>query len=113
MTEHEGRMARILNWLRGGYQEGEVPWQDYVPLLEVLHRRLTDAEVDAVVGTLIDDTPEPLRRDEIVAAMKRRVLERPTEEDIARVVKRLEGAGFTVDPDDDRPADHYAMREDF
>ena len=112
MTTHESRMARILGWLRGGYREG-VPYQDYIPLLEVLHRKLTDAEVDAVVATLIEDEPEPLSRSAIIDAMKRRVLERPTEEDVSRVVSRLAGSGFAVDGDDENPSDHFAVREDF
>ncbi|QAY71703.1 DUF3349 domain-containing protein [Xylanimonas protaetiae] len=105
-------MQRILGWLRGGYNEG-VPHQDYIPLLEVLHRRLSDAEVDAVVGTLIEDEPEPLSRSAIIDAMKRRVLERPTEEDVARVVARLASAGFAVGDDGDDPSGRFAVREDF
>jgi len=57
MPETEGRLKRILGWLRAGYQEG-IPGQDYVPLLEVLHRQLTDAEVDAVVVAIIEQAPE-------------------------------------------------------
>jgi len=114
MPESEGRLQRILTWLRRGYQDG-IPGQDYIPLLEVLHRRLTDAEVDAIVGALIEEEPEPVSRDAVIDAMQRRILERPSEADIARVVRTLEGAGWAVDLDQPEgpPGDRYALREDF
>lgn len=40
-------LSTVVAWLRAGYPEG-VPHTDYVPLLALLARRLTDDEVIAV-----------------------------------------------------------------
>lgn len=41
----------IVSWLRAGYPQG-VPEQDYLPLLALLARRLTNDEVAAVASEL-------------------------------------------------------------
>ncbi len=113
MPETEGRLKRILGWLRTGYQDG-IPGQDYVPLLEVLHRQLTDAEVDAVVVAIIEQAPEPIDVHMVTDAMRRRVLEKPSEDDVARVIERLESAGYTVQPPPEEGEDgKFLVREDF
>jgi uncharacterized protein DUF3349 len=40
-----GLLTRIVAFLRAGYPEG-VPANDYIPLLALLRRRLSDDEVD-------------------------------------------------------------------
>ena len=49
----------IVGWLREGYPQG-VPPQDYVPLLALLRRRLTDDEVEAVVAMLVASGEVPV-----------------------------------------------------
>ncbi|TWE09445.1 DUF3349 domain-containing protein [Rudaeicoccus suwonensis] len=49
--DRPGVLMRVLGWLRAGYPEG-IPTTDYVPILALLHRRLTDEEVKQVVRTL-------------------------------------------------------------
>jgi hypothetical protein len=51
---------RVLGFLRVGYPQG-VPTNDYVPLLALLRRRLTDEEVLAVASELMSrgDGPVP------------------------------------------------------
>src|SRR3954469_12004189 len=43
--------ARVLEWLRAGYPQG-VPQQDYVVLLGLLRRKLTDTEVHQIATEL-------------------------------------------------------------
>ena len=47
-------LQSIVEWLRGGYPDG-VPEADYVPLLALLNRRLSDDEVQSVMDALIAD----------------------------------------------------------
>jgi hypothetical protein len=67
-----GLLARIVAYLRAAYPEG-VPANDYVPLLALLRRRLSDDEVLAVAT---DDLP--------------------SSEDTERVERRLVAAGWPV-----------------
>jgi hypothetical protein len=43
-------LHRIVNWLRVGYPQG-IPPTDYIPLLALLSRRLTNDEVETVATT--------------------------------------------------------------
>lgn len=85
-------LAKIVDWLRAGYPEG-VPQGDYVALLGILHRSLTDEEVDGIVAALVEG-PEgadgEIDADEVREAIKRRVHEEPTDEDIERVLERID-----------------------
>ena len=95
MAESPNLLESIVNWLRQGYADG-VPPQDYVPLLEVLHRRLTDTEVDAIVKNLLESDDSPITVEDIERATQARVLESPSEADLVRVASRLEGHGAPV-----------------
>lgn len=44
-------LRRVLDWLRAGYPDG-VPALDYMPVLALLHRHLTEDEVRQVVAEL-------------------------------------------------------------
>jgi hypothetical protein len=46
-------LHRIVNWLRVGYPQG-IPPMDYMPLLALLSRRLTNDEVETVAKELMD-----------------------------------------------------------
>jgi hypothetical protein len=46
-------LRRIVSWLRAGYPQG-IPPTDYLPLLALLLRRLTNDEVNTVAKELID-----------------------------------------------------------
>lgn len=52
-----GRLRGIVEWLREGYPLG-VPSTDYVPLLALLRRRLTEEEVRRVAA-LVASTVSP------------------------------------------------------
>ncbi|MQY18275.1 DUF3349 domain-containing protein [Nocardia macrotermitis] len=90
-------LGKVLAWLRAGYPQG-VPPTDYVALLAVLHRRLTDYEVHAVVDELIRERAgdDEIARHEIEDAIGRVAKELPGEDDIARVTSRLQAGGWPL-----------------
>ena len=78
----------IVGWLREGYPEG-VPEQDYVPLLALLRRRLTDEEVAAVVKELVSAGSLPADSIDIGTVITKITAELPYDEDIERVRRHL------------------------
>nr|BFE70941.1 hypothetical protein GCM10020092_042420 [Actinoplanes digitatis] len=48
-------MTRAVEWLRAGYPAG-IPRQDYVALLGVLRRRMTEDEVRQIAVDLADQS---------------------------------------------------------
>lgn len=95
VQDKAGVLASILNWLRKGYPEG-VPPKDYFPLLALLKKRLSDAEVEAVVadlesaGILVPD------RAAMSEAIERVAHQQPDDEDVAQVAARLAAAGWPL-----------------
>lgn len=98
-------LTSILDWLRAGYPQG-VPDTDYVPLLALLTRRLSDDEIQAVMDALIADGQIPADRAGIAVTITKVTDEMPREEDVARVRARLAAGGwpladpFTIAPPD-------------
>nr|WP_067674772.1 DUF3349 domain-containing protein [Nocardia miyunensis] len=90
-------MQKVLGWLRAGYPQG-IPQSDYVALLAVLHRRLTDYEVHLVVDELVRERAanDEIARHEIEDAIGRVAKELPGEDDIARVTSRLTAGGWPL-----------------
>ena len=87
-------LSDIIGWLRAGYPEG-VPDQDYVPLLALLGRHLTEDEVKQVADELAR-TGDQHSRDTIRAAINDVTDEPPRDSDIARVRARLAGGGWPL-----------------
>ena len=92
--------TRIVTWLRAGYPEG-VPREDYVALLAVLHRKLTEAEVELVVRRVIaernrDNPDKVVDVDELLQTIASVANDTPSEDDLARVGARLEAAGWQL-----------------
>ncbi|PPH05223.1 hypothetical protein C5C44_03810 [Rathayibacter sp. AY1F6] len=87
----EGLVARIVRWLRAGYPAG-LPEQDFVPLLALLRRRLTDEEVAEVAAGLAADAPAS--RADVGTAIAGVTSELPSEEDIERVRRSLAALGW-------------------
>jgi len=99
------RLSGILDWLREGYPAG-VPPKDYIPLLALLRRTLTEEEVreiaaevaalgngssengTAEIGTAEIGTAE-IGTAEIGVRITKLTDAMPTPEDIARVEERL------------------------
>lgn len=98
-----GFVQRIVGWMRAGYPEG-IPDGDYVALLGILHRRLTDAEVEEIAGDLAAaaDRDNPVTETDIRTMITDRVYERASKKDVARVSAKLAAGGWPLaDADDD------------
>ncbi|MBF6172846.1 DUF3349 domain-containing protein [Nocardia blacklockiae] len=90
-------LRKVLGWLKAGYPQG-IPQSDYVALLAVLHRRLTDYEVHKIVEELVAERAgdDEIARHEIEEAIARVAKEQPGEDDIARVTSRLAAGGWPL-----------------
>jgi hypothetical protein len=91
-----GLLTRVVDWLRVGYPAG-MPAQDFVPLVALLRRRLTDDEVRVVAHGLVEAGVLPSGRVDIGSAVAKVTTEVPSEEDITRVRGYLEAHGWPVD----------------
>lgn len=88
-------LTAIVGFLRVGYPEG-VPQQDYIPLLALLRRQLSDAEVREVVATCMTETnPDVESIDRAISGITN---EPPLQADVARVASRLAAAGWPLAP---------------
>jgi hypothetical protein len=91
-------LARAVEWLRAGYPAG-VPRQDYVVLLGLLRRKLTDTEIRTIATALAERTEEPrepIGRDEIERLISDSVLQEASDQDIARVSAHLAAGGWPL-----------------
>ena len=90
-----GLLARIVAFLRAGYPEG-VPTNDYIPLLALLRRRLSDDEVLAVATELMSTGHTPVEGTDVRVAITKLTDDMPSCEDTERVKRRLVAAGWPV-----------------
>lgn len=96
-----GPVGRMLDWLRAGYPSG-IPHTDYVPILEVLHRNLTEQEIEALADQLAEqseESGEPISADAIRAMVREHAFERCSDEDLIRVSVRLAAGGWPLASD--------------
>ena len=97
-----GVISSVLNWLRKGYPDG-VPTTDYFPLLALLRRRLTDAELDEIVDDLTSSGHLSADRSVVLASIERVAQQEPTDDDLALVAGRLAAAGWPLAGHLERP----------
>jgi Protein of unknown function (DUF3349) len=94
-------LMRAVDWLRSGYPAG-VPRQDYVALLGLLRRKLTEEEVRKIAQDLADQSllsSDPISSQDIEAMITQSVLQEASPEDMVRVSARLAAGGWPlVDP---------------
>ncbi|MCX4092659.1 DUF3349 domain-containing protein [Nocardia sp. alder85J] len=95
MTENVSLLDSILRWLRAGYPHG-VPSEDYVALFAILHRRLTETEVEEIVAQLTAGDPEQIDDAAIEAAIVKLAHEQPGDDDVARVASKLAAGGWPL-----------------
>jgi uncharacterized protein DUF3349 len=79
-------LESIVAWVRKGYPEG-VPRQDYIPLLALLKRRMTDEELTQVASELVpgdEGDPQAIGH----------AIEELSAADIERVRERLRETGW-------------------
>ncbi|MEI2766430.1 MAG: DUF3349 domain-containing protein [Dermatophilaceae bacterium] len=88
---------RMLTWLRAGYPSG-VPGHDYIALLGILHRQLTDVEVDDLAAELasICAPGAPVTEDDIRDLIGARIHEQADELATARVSAHLARGGWPL-----------------
>ncbi|MFJ3956704.1 DUF3349 domain-containing protein [Arthrobacter sp. NPDC090010] len=101
--ERPGLLSRIVSWLRAGYPQG-VPATDYVPLLALLRRRLSEEEAAGIAAELIadgeirpDGTRAPIARLDAQVLISKVLHDLPADEDVQRVGERLKGNGWPLD----------------
>ncbi len=88
-------LAKIVAFLRTGYPEG-VPRTDYIPLLALLPRRLSEDEVVAVGSELAAREMMPIEGTDIRVAITKITGALPSETDIDRVKRQLEASGWPI-----------------
>lgn len=95
-------LARVVAWVREGYPAG-VPEHDYVPLLALLRRRLSEQDVSDIARELMAAGVLPSDRIDIGALVLRVTDALPSPADVHRVRQRLRAKGWPTDlgPDDD------------
>jgi hypothetical protein len=97
-------LTRAVDWLRAGYPTG-VPRQDYVALLGLLRRKLTETEVHKIAQDLAGQsqaTSDPISTQDIEEMINDSILQSATAEDVARVSARLAAGGWPLaDPPTD------------
>jgi hypothetical protein len=94
-------LANVLGWLRAGYPEG-VPERDYVPLLALLTRKLSDDEVEQITTALVTAGDLPIDKTDIQVMITKITDEMPLSSDVDRVSSRLAAGGWPIaDPTTD------------
>ena len=91
-------VARMVAFVRAGYPQG-VPATDYIGLLALLRRRLSEDEAAAVATQLAARGELNIDTADIGAAITRITDALPSPADLDRVQRRLETIGWPVDPD--------------
>ncbi|GIE82301.1 hypothetical protein Aph02nite_82510 [Actinoplanes philippinensis] len=97
--ERSNFVKRAVEWLRAGYPEG-VPRQDYVALLGLLRRKLTEDEIRGIARSLAG-RHDPITPRDIEDMINSTVLQDANPEDVVRVSAHLAAGGWPLaDPPD-------------
>ncbi|WP_432824426.1 DUF3349 domain-containing protein [Dactylosporangium sp. CA-092794] len=91
-------LTRAVEWLRAGYPAG-VPRQDYVALLGLLRRKLTEDEVRKIARDLAgvsQRTADPITTEDIEGMINGAVLQDASPEDVVRVSAHLAAGGWPL-----------------
>ncbi|HEY7052368.1 MAG TPA: DUF3349 domain-containing protein [Mycobacterium sp.] len=97
MTERQGILDCVLDWLRQGYPEG-VPSKDYFPLLALLKRTLREDEVVQAARVVLKqaDSDSPVTDEQIQRAIRQVIDKEPNPEEINQVASRLASVGWPL-----------------
>lgn len=100
---HTGIGSRVVDWLRAGYPAG-VPRQDYVALLGLLRRKLTDVEVHQIAVELagLAQQGADITTADVERLINEATLDSPSAEDVARVSSHLAAGGWPLADDPER-----------
>lgn len=88
-------LVRIVKFLRAGYPDG-VPRTDYIPLIALLKRRLTNDEIITIAGELTSHGHQPIDGTDIRVAVTKVTAELPDPEDIKRVAAHIATTGRSI-----------------
>jgi hypothetical protein len=90
-------LTRAVEWLRAGYPAG-VPKQDYVVLLGLLRRKLTDLEVHQISAELagLAQQGEEITTADVEKLINDATLDQAAPADVARVSARLAAGGWPL-----------------
>lgn len=91
-------LTNIIEWLRAGYPLG-VPETDYIPLIALLRRRLSDEEVREITATLVEQGDLPIGKPDIQVMIAEVTDEKPLDADVDRVHAHLVAGGWAI-PDE-------------
>lgn len=97
---HGNPVQRLLAWLRTGYPHG-IPQHDYIALFGILHRDLTDTEVEEIALALHQDGDGQnghLSQERIRELITEAIREKPSDTDVKRVAARLADGGWPTAP---------------
>ncbi len=98
----ESPVAKVLNWLKAGYPQG-IPAHDFPSVLMVLHRNLTDSEIESIADNLalesISNGAEPVTAEHIRAMVRGQAFQSATPEDLLRVSAVLARGGWPLASD--------------
>ncbi|MFI1463570.1 DUF3349 domain-containing protein [Nocardia carnea] len=83
----------VIDWLRRGYPDG-VPEADYIPLVALLRRRLTDEEVEQIAAEVLNSPAHRMDRIDIRVMITKVTDEMPSDTDVQRVLSRLDPPGW-------------------
>lgn len=101
MSDRSNFLTRSVEWLRAGYPAG-VPRQDYIALLGLLRRKLTEDEIRQIARDLAEQSllsDDPISGEDIETMISDSMLQEATPEDVARVSAHLAAGGWPlVDP---------------
>lgn len=101
-------VLRVLDWLRAGYPQG-IPQQDQVVLFGLLHRRLTQTEIEQVAAQLAADGRIDPSDEHIAEAIRASIHGGADDADINRVRSHLALGGWPLgDPDETEDDQHGA-----
>lgn len=81
----------VLDWLREGYPSG-VPAKDYIPLIALLRRRMTEDEVRELAAQIAEQVPPGSAGDvstDIGVHITKLTDALPSDDELARVEKHL------------------------
>ncbi|MGQ7295146.1 DUF3349 domain-containing protein [Quadrisphaera sp. KR29] len=92
-----GAIAKVVGWLRAGYPAG-VPHGDYVALLGLLRRTLTDTEVRAIAAELagLARQGEVITTADVERLIGSATLDEAAPSDVARVSAHLAAGGWPL-----------------
>jgi Protein of unknown function (DUF3349) len=87
----------VLNWLHAGYPEG-VPPKDYIPVLALLKRSLSEEEVVKAAQAILKqaDSHSAVTDLQIEEAIRQVTEKQPTPEEMQQVASRLASVGWPL-----------------